>query len=85
MWKVNSLRRGLRDGESRSPQVCSGDVTALWGTMTNFNVSHRNSPVSTNRTAGLYSLLRYSQSHSHSRLWIGAIQMILARRGGAHV
>jgi hypothetical protein len=50
--------------------------------MTDNSLSHCNSPVSTNRITGLYSLLRYAQSHSHSRFWVGAIQMILARRGG---
>jgi hypothetical protein len=53
-------------------------------TMTHNNVSHRSLPVSTNRTDGLLFLLRYAMDHAHSHLWIGAIQIILSRRGGTH-
>jgi hypothetical protein len=31
---------------------------------------------------GLLILLEYARSHRHSRLWVGAIQMILARTEG---
>ena len=31
---------------------------------------------------GLLILIEYARSHRHSRLWIGAIQMILARTEG---
>jgi hypothetical protein len=32
----------------------------------------------------LVSLLTYAKAHPHSALWIPAILMILARRGGVH-
>jgi hypothetical protein len=32
--------------------------------------------------SGLLTLLDYALHHSHSRLWISAIQMLLARKGG---
>jgi hypothetical protein len=34
------------------------------------------------KRSALLSLLTYAKSHRHSRLWVGAIHMILARTEG---
>jgi hypothetical protein len=46
------------------------------------SLPYRNTPVYHERIAALLILLDYACQHSHSRLWISAIQVILARRGG---
>ena len=48
------------------------------------SLSYRKTPVYHERLAGLLSLLNYARLHQHSRLWIGAIHVILARTEGAH-
>jgi hypothetical protein len=48
------------------------------------SLSYRNTPVYHERIAALLILLDYACQHSHSRLWIGAIHVILARTEGAH-
>jgi hypothetical protein len=46
------------------------------------SISYQLDPVY--RKFGLLTLLRYAKQHAHSRQWIGAITLILARREYGH-
>jgi hypothetical protein len=51
--------------------------------MTKNNLSHSSTYVyhsSANRATGLRFLLRYALSHRHSRMWVGAISLLLTQR-----
>jgi hypothetical protein len=72
------LRRLLRFTQLRRPTGGGYNMTLLT------TIPHASTAVYSqiSKHSGLLTLLDYALYHSHSRLWISAIQMLLARRGG---